>query len=220
MRRSFAYKCLFRPLRLHDLLWELKGTWRRCVAQALAQDSGLSSHAFEPPPSSRCPVLLQMLGCDHLERSCRVLWKIRKASGSSDTPFAGSAGKSAWRLEFSHQRAPMERDSSWETNPLHVPRLAQQIADYALFQQKMAGRKNPEGHRNGPQPHAAQDAAEALPQHRADAEPRVDLWQSPGPPEAKRSRPFWPTPRDAQSLWTHDLSGASWTSPSEAAIRS
>ena len=45
---SLAYKCLFRLLRLHDLRWELKGTWRRCVAQALAQDLGLSSHAFEP----------------------------------------------------------------------------------------------------------------------------------------------------------------------------
>ena len=49
LRRSLAYKCLFRPLRLNDLLWELKGTWRRCVAQALAQDSGLSSHAWMRP---------------------------------------------------------------------------------------------------------------------------------------------------------------------------
>ena len=53
------------------------------------------------------------------------------------------------------------------------------MADYALFQQKMAGRENPEGHINAPQPHAAQDEAEALPQHRSDAEPRVDLWLCP-----------------------------------------
>jgi hypothetical protein len=30
----------------------------------------------------------------------------------------------------------VKRDSPWETNPLHVPRLAPQMVDRALFQQK------------------------------------------------------------------------------------